>query len=66
MESSFTLNKSLTNLLNTFRNLTPNLQKKKRERERRQKKLRPERENSVSLGLGVELWLAKKNGFRRA
>jgi len=38
----------------------------KKKRERRQKKLRPERENSVSLGLGVELWLAKKNGFRRA
>ena len=64
MESSFILNKSLTSLLSTFRNLTPNLQKKKEER--RQKKLRPERENSVSLGLGVELWLAKKSGVRRA
>ena len=29
MESSFILNKSLTSLLSTFRNLTPNLQKKK-------------------------------------
>jgi len=37
-----------------------------KKKERRQKKLRPERENSVSLGLGVELWLAKKSGVRRA
>ena len=35
MESSFILNKSLTSLLSTFRNLTPNLQKKKKKEDRK-------------------------------
>ena len=57
------LEQELNESLEHFQKSNSKFTKKK---ERRQKKLRPERENSVSLGLGVELWLAKKSGVRRA